>query len=112
MSLALVSMGPICNPRAALIEVQALGMISLAVAQPRRGKSLFDRVFNPSSFVASDGPFPKPAAHFIHPAFRQNTAASVDPAQPRLLTGLGVDLDGLAALARHLAAHLAQEAAP
>ena len=77
------------------------------VPQDPPGKSLFDRLFNPPSFVAADGPFPKPAARFVHPAFRQNTPAPVDPAQPRLLTGLGVDLDGLAALARHLAAPLA-----
>ncbi|HET6318237.1 MAG TPA: neuraminidase-like domain-containing protein, partial [Chloroflexota bacterium] len=73
------------------------------------GASLFDRLFNPPSYVAADGAFPKPAAQFVHPAFRHATPAAVDPALPRLLTGLAVDLDGLAVLARHLAKHLAQE---
>jgi Tc toxin complex TcA C-terminal TcB-binding domain/Neuraminidase-like domain/Salmonella virulence plasmid 28.1kDa A protein len=83
-----------------------------SLPQDPAGKSLFDSVFNPPSFVASDGAFPKPAAHFIHPGFRHDTNAPVDPAQPRLLTGLAVDLDGLASLARHLAPNLVQEAAP
>lgn len=82
------------------------------VALTDGGTSLFDRLLNPPSFVASDGELPKPTAHFIHPEFREHTAAPVDPALARLTAGLSVDLDGLAALARHLAPHLAQETNP
>ncbi len=83
-----------------------------AVPQTPAGTSLFDRIFNPPSYVAADGAFPKPTTHFVHPAFRQSTPALIDPALPRLLTGLSVDLNDSAALARHLAPHLAQEASP
>jgi hypothetical protein len=95
-----------------VISVPELCALVGPLPQDPVGNSLFDSLFNPPAFVASDGAFPKPAGHFIHPAFRHNTTAPVDPAQPRLLTGLGVDLDGLASLARHLAPHLAQEASP
>jgi hypothetical protein len=112
--------GPVLDDLAALHAVQrqfSLSVPQLAalagpLAHDSGAKTLFDNLFNPPSFVASDGAFPKPAARFIHPAFRQATPAPVDPAQPRLLTGLGVDLDELASLARYLAPHLAQENAP
>ena len=74
------------------------------------GQSLFDQLFNDPSYVAADGVFPQPLTHFVHPAFRQNTAAPIDPNLPRLLSGLSVSLDGLASLARHLAPYLYQEA--
>lgn len=99
------------QPKLGITVFELCGLVG-DVPTTTAGKSLFDRLFNPPTFVASDGTFPKPNAHFIHPAFRQNTAAPIDPAQPRLLTALNVDLDGLAALARHLAAHLAQDVAP
>ncbi|MCW5801525.1 MAG: hypothetical protein KIT31_03995 [Deltaproteobacteria bacterium] len=70
--------------------------------------SILDRVFNPPGFAAADGSFPQPARRFIHPAFRA-TAAPADAALPRLLLALGVDLGGLAELARRLAPVLAQE---
>jgi hypothetical protein len=91
------------------ITVPELCALVGALPQAPGGTSLLDRLFNPPSYVAADGAFPNPAAHFVHPAFRHATPAPVDPALPRLLTGLSVDLDGLAALARHLATHLAQE---
>jgi Tc toxin complex TcA C-terminal TcB-binding domain/ABC toxin N-terminal region/Neuraminidase-like domain len=76
------------------------------------GTSLLDRVFNPPSLVAADGTWPDPARRFIHPAFRATSAAPIDPALARLTTGLGVSLGDLAAVARHLAPHLAQESSP
>jgi hypothetical protein len=42
----------------------------------------------------------------VHPAFRTNTAFPADPALPRLLAGLSIDLAGLELLARGLAQHL------
>ena len=83
-----------------------------AIPQIPAGKSLFDRLFNPPSVVAAGQswlPSPSPLPRFFHPAFRQSTSAPLDPTLPRLLSGLSVDLDGLEALARHLASHLAQE---
>jgi hypothetical protein len=77
------------------------------------GTSLFDRLFNQPTFVAGGGIFPPVTpAQFIHPAFRQATAAPPDPALARLLSGLSVDLGGLAALATYLAPHLSQGAPP
>jgi hypothetical protein len=68
--------------------------------------SLFDRLFNPPSSVAVDGTFPKDTAQFIHPAFRTAPATTADPAVPRLLTGLHLDLDGLGRLVMYLAPYL------
>jgi hypothetical protein len=84
-----------------------------AIPQIPAGKSLFDRLFNPPSVVAAGQswlPSPSPLPRFFHPAFRHSTSAPLDPTLPRLLSGLSVDLDGLEALARHLASYLAQEA--
>jgi hypothetical protein len=94
------------------VTVAELCALVGAIPETPAGTSLFDRLFNAPSFVAADSTFPKPTTHFVHPAFRQSTAAPAAPALPRLLAGLAVDLDGLAALARHLAPHLAQEASP
>ena len=80
-----------------------------ALPQVPANASLFDRLFNTPSFVAADGAYPKPTTRFIDPAFRSTTSAPVDPAVPRLLLGLAIDLDGLTSLARHLAAVLKQE---
>jgi hypothetical protein len=71
--------------------------------------SLFDRLFNSGSFVVVDDNFPKPTVHFIHPALRTHPPDTADPALPRLLAGLQVDLDELDKLIRHLAPHLASE---
>jgi hypothetical protein len=68
--------------------------------------SLFDRLFNPPSIVAVNGTFPKDTERFIHPAFRTSPPTEANPAVPRLLAGLRVDLDGLGRLARYLAPHL------
>jgi hypothetical protein len=94
-------------------------LCALVGAIPRTpvGSSLFDRLFNPPAFVAASGPGgglfpPTPPTPFIHPAFRQATTAPPDPALPRLLSGLSVDLGGLASLATYLAPHLSQGAPP
>jgi hypothetical protein len=93
------------------ISVQDAAAMVGAIPQSPSGTSLFDRLFNPPSYVAPDGPFPQATTHFVHPAFRQNTPAPIDPNLPRLLSGLSVNLDDLASLARHLSAYLAQEIA-
>jgi hypothetical protein len=102
---------------AALHAVQARFHVTVAevcalvgdLPQVPAGASLFNRLFNSPSFVAADGTFPKPATRFVHPAFRHNTTAPVDPSLSRLTTGLLIDLDRLASLARHLSGHLEQE---
>jgi hypothetical protein len=94
------------------ITVQEAAALIGPIPQTPLGTSMFDRLFNPPSYVATDGVFPQPAVHFVHPAFRRNTPTPVDPNLPRLLSALGVNLDGLASLARHLAPFLAQVAAP
>ncbi len=71
--------------------------------------SLFDRLFNPPSIVVTDGAFPKDSVHFIHPAFRSAPPAEADPALPRLLAGLRIDLDGLGQLVKRLAPYLESE---
>ncbi len=76
--------------------------------------TLLDRLFNPAPFHTPDRLLPKPAARFLHPAFRQTTTPSPDPDQmlPRLLGGLGLTLGSLEDLIRGLAPHLSQEANP
>ena len=76
------------------------------IPQTPVNKSLFDRLFNPADVAPADR-FPLNDARFVHPSFRTNTAVPADPALPRLLAGLQVDLAGLEALARGLAPHLA-----
>jgi hypothetical protein len=93
------------------------------------GTSLFDQLFNAPSNVTLSGAFPEPTTRFFHPAFLQgvDTSQPADPTNkatsptlakslaqtvPRVLSGLGVELGGLEALVRGLAAHLAQESSP
>lgn len=94
--------------QAALVVGDVEELAALVGAIPA---ALFDRLFNAPTLVAADGNYPKATTHFIHPAFRASTAAPADPNITRLLAGLGVDLDGLATLARELAPALAQETA-
>ncbi len=90
---------------------EVCAFVGLIPATPA-GQSMFDRVFNPPSFVLADGSWPKNNARFIHPALREQTEAPADPALPRLLSTLGVDLDGLAVLVRSLAPVLARQGSP
>lgn len=81
---------------------------------PGEGKpGLFDRLFNARPFTLADGPLPKPAVAFVHPAFR---AAAPPPGNdamlPRLVAGLQVDAEQLAALIRELAAPLGADLGP
>jgi hypothetical protein len=69
------------------------------------GASLFDRLFNPQGVSPADR-FPKDAERFVHPEFRVDTSIPADRNLPRLLAGVGIDLHGVAVLARHLARHL------
>jgi hypothetical protein len=94
------------------ITVQEAAALIGPVPQTPADASLFDRLFNPPSYVATDGSFPQASTHFVHPAFRSNTPTPVDPNLPRLLSALGVNLDDLASLARHLSPYLEQELAP
>jgi hypothetical protein len=94
-----------------ILSTQDAAALIGALPMTPAGQSLFDQLFNAVADVASGGKFPKPSAHFVHPAFRQNTSAPIDPNLPRLLSGLNVNLDELASLARRLAPYLAQEVA-
>ncbi len=68
--------------------------------------SLCDRLFNKRPYAATEGPFPKPAASFIVPAFRTTSVPETDNTLQRLLLGLGIDDAGLAALVTGLATAL------
>lgn len=91
------------------ITIQEAVSLIGPLPQTPAGTSLFDKLFNPPSYVAADGSLPKPTTHFVHPAFRKNTPAPIDSNLPHLLSGLSVNLDGLASLARNLCRYLAQE---
>ncbi len=70
---------------------------------PQQG-SLFDRLFNFAPFVLLDGSFPKPTVSFIHSSFRTaGTALPADNTAHRLLAGLQVSDNDLAALIAALA---------
>jgi hypothetical protein len=89
---------------------ETCGLVGALPPSPA-GTSLIDRLFNPPPVVTFDGPFPKATRRFIHPALRDTAPAAADPALPRLLAGLGLDLDGLGRFVRRLAPYLATEAA-
>jgi Tc toxin complex TcA C-terminal TcB-binding domain/Neuraminidase-like domain/Salmonella virulence plasmid 28.1kDa A protein len=70
--------------------------------------ALFDRVFNMPSFVLADGTLPNPAVSFVHPSLRTSgTPAPQDNTLHRLLAGLGVRDDSLAATIGALSTPLA-----
>lgn len=97
--------------RLAITSDETCAMFSLIPRTPS-GASLFDRLFNPPTIVVTDGAFPKDTTHFIHPAFRNTPASIADPALPRLLAGLQIELDDLGRLIRHLSQSLSQSASP
>lgn len=77
----------------------------------RRGRvdqaSFFDRLFNLPVFVLADGALPKPTVSFVHPSLRASgTPSPQDNTLHRLLTGLGVTDEALAALIAALAGPL------
>ena len=84
-------------------EVCALaGVLADVVAVPDE-PTPFDRLFNPSPFLAQDGEYPKSAATFLHPALRPaGAAAPVGPTQHRLQAALGVTEAELLTLIRGL----------
>src|SRR5262249_9609865 len=94
------------------IAVEELAALVGPIPLVPAGGSLFDRLFNSRSLVASGGAYPQDTYHVILPAFRSANAAPADPALSRLTSALGLDLDGLTILARALAPHLAQETHP
>ncbi len=82
------------------------GEIPRLETTPGKG-TLFDRLFNRAPFVATDGPFPKPAVTFIHPSFRASgVPLPSDGTLHRLLGGLGISDTELAKLITHLAVPL------
>ncbi|WP_438033698.1 neuraminidase-like domain-containing protein [Sorangium sp. So ce204] len=94
---------------------QAVTLFSLIPnVAPGEGKpGLFDRLFNAKPFTLADGPLPKPAVAFIHSAFRDAAPPpGNDATLPRLMAGLQVDAEQLAALIRELAAPLGADLGP
>ncbi|HEU5320258.1 MAG TPA: hypothetical protein VFX28_05620, partial [Methylomirabilota bacterium] len=70
-------------------------------------ESLFDRLFNLPAFAVPDGPLPKDAVEFVHPAFRASGVPSpADSTLHRLLAGLQLGADQLAQLVTELQAPL------
>ncbi len=69
--------------------------------------SLFDRLFNLPAFILADGALPKPTVSFVHPSLRASgTPSPPDNTLHRLLAGLGVTDEALAALIAALAGPL------
>lgn len=68
--------------------------------------ALFDRLFNPQPFVASDGRYPKDAVRFTHQALRTAGPGTADATQHRLQGALGLSDEHLLQLIRNLATPL------
>lgn len=69
--------------------------------------SLFDRLFNPPTFVHLDGELPKDDVSFVHPSLRTTGVPSpADNTLHRLLAGCGISDEALGSLIRVLAVPL------
>lgn len=65
--------------------------------------NLFDRLFNSKAFSLVDGKLPNTAKKFTHPAFATTPPPAGDATLARLMAGLGLTSEQLAALIRELA---------